>query len=198
MTPLARLLLVLTSVAPIGLVYAGVLATHQHWRAAAAIFGTAILLIAICVGLLFGVSLKVVPLPRVATQVERKTGDSLGFLVAYALPLVAATAPMAHIPWGLVVFAVLVGVLIWRQEMFHVNPVLTLVGYHFYSAQDDLTREILILSRNGRLASGTLRTIQLSSYLWLDCEVSKLQAKEVVDGTHIDDASRWDDPESSD
>ncbi|OQX67450.1 MAG: hypothetical protein B6A08_15475 [Sorangiineae bacterium NIC37A_2] len=167
MTAFAQALLILTSIAPIGLVYAGVLADGGMWGIAKLLAGTACGLAFICALLLRGAEKVVAPVPLEASDITPKEGDALAFLVAYALPLLALEEPKTAVSWGLIVFTVSVAVTLWQQQLFHVNPVVALMGYKFYSARNDQGALVLIISRRRVLAPGTLSIVKLSDYLWL-------------------------------
>lgn len=168
MTALARLLLVLTSLAPVALVYAAVLADKGDWTAAAVIYLAAFLLALLCLGLLAGARRVVAPVPMEAGDISPKEGESLSFLVAYALPLLAVDSVVPTAPWGLVAFTAIVALVLWQQQIFHINPVLTLLGFHFYSARNDSGGQVLILTHTKALAPGVLNVTKLSPYLWLE------------------------------
>jgi hypothetical protein len=167
MTGLARFFLMLTSLAPIGLVYAAVLAGDRKWSAAGLIFAASASLVIVCFLLLWGAKKTSRPVPLAVTNLASKEGDSLAFIVSYALPLVAAQS--AGSPAGLAAFTVVMGLALWQQQVFHVNPLLAMARFHFFSATNDAEATILLLTRNKVVAKGDLKVVRLSEYLWLDC-----------------------------
>jgi hypothetical protein len=169
MTWLARLLLVLTSIAPIVLVYSAVLLdkgckSQAYWG----IFGASFLAVA-CILLLWLARNGTQPSDFAIERPQERDGDSLAFLVAYALPLVTANMEKAPGLVGLGAFALVMSLLIWQQQLFHVNPLLACFGYHFFGAETQSGARVLVLSRTKMLSGGTLTVIRLSSYLWLHC-----------------------------
>jgi hypothetical protein len=168
MTALAQLLLVLTSLAPVGLVYAGILADRGRWDLFWSIYGAAFVLLVLCVALLHGAARVVAPVPMEAKGTSPKQGDSLTFLVAYALPLLTINSVSPRAPIGLCVFAAVVALVLWQQQIFHINPVLALLGFRFFAAQDDAGRHVMVITRRKTLGDGVLQVTRLSGYLWFE------------------------------
>jgi len=165
----ARLLLVLTSIAPVLVVYGAVLLDHKKESEAYRAFGLAGCLVAICLGLLWLTKRDTQPNNRKVTDIQERDGDSLAFLVAYALPLAVANADATPSQLGIIAFVFVLTLLVWQQQLFHVNPLMGCFGYHFFRARSDNGRKLLILSRSKTLADGDLPMIQLSGYLWMYC-----------------------------
>jgi hypothetical protein len=166
MTGLAQLFLVLTSLAPIALVKAAVeFGRGAHAAGYGYLFGAA-LLVLVCRGLWWGVRKWNAPVCMEVAAPSFKESEPLGFFVAYALPLVGE--PHSGSAPGLCVFAVLMGLVVWQQQLFHVNPLLALLGFHFFSAKNDRGAQVLVIARKRVLPSGVLSVVQLSDYLWLD------------------------------
>jgi hypothetical protein len=77
------------------------------------------------------------------------------------------------------------GLVVWQQQLFYVNPVAALLGYHFHSATCPAGDKVLIISKRKALTLPTISVAVLSDYLWLDVTIS-------------DDASRSPQRSSSD
>src|SRR5690554_3083338 len=121
MTALAQLLLVLTSLAPVGLVYAGVLADSSTWVPAGILTVAALLLTLLCPWLLRRTENVVPAEPREVRDLSSKEGEPLTFLVAYALPILAVDRPTEPLCWGLMIFIVVVAATVWQQQVFHLS-----------------------------------------------------------------------------
>lgn len=167
MTWFARLMLVLTSLAPILVVYAAVLFGSGDKQSGAVVFGLAAFLAILCLVLL-KLAKGTQAVTRLVREPSERDGDALAFLVAYALPLATAKLKEAPEPLGLVAFGFMMTLLVWQQQIFHVNPLLGL-WYHFFSAKADDGSRILVLSPKKTLAEGDLPVLKLSDYLWLHC-----------------------------
>ena len=169
MTGFARLLLVLTGLAPIALVQGAVeweSGDRTLWRASVA---GAILLLIACIALVRGAGARVAPTPKKIETPSAKASEPLAFLVAYALPLVTA-GNQQNSRLGLIAFATMMGLVVWQEQLFQINPLLAILGYKFFSAKVENDAHILILTRKRVLASGVLPLVQISDYLWLDTE----------------------------
>jgi hypothetical protein len=169
MTSFARLLLVLTGLAPIAVVQGAVewgAGNRMSWIAAAA---CALILVVWAVALLRGVATSVAAIPKKIEAPNAKASEPLAFLVAYALPLVTTgNQPSSRL--GLIAFAAMMGLVIWQEQLFQINPLLAILGYKFFSAKVENDAHILVLTRKRVLGSGVMPLVQISEYLWLDAE----------------------------
>lgn len=169
LTWLARLLLVLTSMAPALIVYAAVLyeAGSQDESAIALVVATGLTLF--CWALIKKAGQTTAADTRAIEQPQERDGDALAFLLTYALPLVAAGSDAPPTLWGLGAFSLVMLALVWQQQLFHINPLLGALGYYFFAAQADDGSRVLVLTKKKTIAGGNLPVVQLSEYLWLHC-----------------------------
>lgn len=165
MTRLAQFFLVLTSLAPIALVEAAVQVGAGGLRLGLAYLLGAVLLALVCAGLLAGVRKWNAPAVLELASPSLKESEPLGFFIAYALPLLGGSHAGNWL--GLATFACLLGLLVWQQQLFHMNPLLALFGFHFFSAKNDRSGSVLVIARQKTLAAGRASVIELSDYLWL-------------------------------
>lgn len=166
MTALAQLLLVLTCLAPIAGVYAAVLAGSANHRGTAMCWaGVVVLLVVGCIALLAFARRRLAPVPLAVAEVSTKEAEPLAFLVAYALPL--ATSDTGSLT-GIAAFAFVMALVLWQQQIFHVNPLMAALGYHFFAAKKSNGGSVLVVSRDRGMGAGVLYAIRLSEYLWLD------------------------------
>ncbi len=86
-----------------------------------------VLLVAVCLLLLYGVSSRTAVRKNIAGPSPKET-EPLAFLVSYALPLVAAKEAAPGTLLGLLAFALVMGVALWQLHVFHVNPLLAVFG----------------------------------------------------------------------
>lgn len=165
MTLFAQVLVVITSLAPIGFVYAAT-RISKCWSDALMWFGVSAGLWVVCLLLLWLAKATAPPVTKKVGELTSLNKEPLAFLVAYALPIITATS--APNLWGLAAFVLLVGIMIWQQRLFYMNPLLGLVGWHFFSCKDSKGRPVLIMARNDTPPEvGSLRVQLLSEYLWL-------------------------------
>lgn len=167
----AKVLLVSSSVAPVLLTWA--FADYRRIgsdeRQAAAV-GIALGLVLLCVLVLTG-SRKM--LPHVSfNAVSLKTADTevVGFIVAYLLPLV--TTGTDQLDYVVLIFiTALLGLIVWSTNAYSVNPLLSLMGYHFYELSNSRGVTYLFLSkRDLHNCDDITNVVQLARYVLLDTE----------------------------
>jgi hypothetical protein len=168
MTWLARLVLVLTCLAPVAFVQAAVETDRQRYRLALWLVVAVVGLVAVCHGLLWGVRHYNQPVPKEISEPEAKDNEPLAFLVSYALPLVAAKDGDPSL-LALAAFGAVMAIALWQLQVFHVNPLLAMFGYRFYGAKSGGAR-VVVLSRSVVLPSGNLSVFRVSDYLFYYCE----------------------------
>lgn len=184
LTGAAQVLLVLTSIAPVGLVYAGVLLDAGEYQVAA---GTAVTSLALALGcsvLLRRTGSSVAAVPRRVGDLSPRSGDSLSFLVGYALPLLAMKNPTSVGLAGVAAFIGIVGLTAWQQQVFHINPLMSLLGFRFFSAKNDSGGHVLVITKMKVIAPGTLPIVKVSEYLWLHVPIEGRGVKNEKPGSH--------------
>lgn len=167
MTRFAQLLLVLTSLAPIAFVEAAVAFDRCQRRLALVLAVATAVLVLLCVALLWGLRRRVADVPKGVTDPVPKESEPLAFLVAYALPLISAKQDAGSL-WGLGAFTLIMAIAVWQQQLFHINPLLAVLGFHFSGAKNSDGATVTIISRIKTIEPGTLRVVRLSDSLWVD------------------------------
>lgn len=102
--------------------------------------------------------------------VKNSGQELLGFMLTYLLPLVVASSEQLDmVAAGFVLL--LIALLVFHGNMYHVNPLLGIFGYRFYeiTATNDVTY-VLVTKRNLRLARRVERVVRLSEYMLLDVD----------------------------
>ena len=166
MTRFAQLLVVLTSLAPVGLVEATVLLGRSEYREAACLGAAALLTVVVCHLLLWGTRQHVSSVRKVVSDLSTKESEPLAFLVAYALPLVGAKTDGTS-AFGLAAFAFLMALAVWQQQVFHINPLIAILGYHFFGAKTAEGTPVTIISKTKIVGVGPLDVVQVSDSFWL-------------------------------
>lgn len=166
---LVKFLLVLTAVAPIMLTWA-----FAHWRAhgvrgeQAAAIVIAGLLAVLCALIILGAEQQ---LPRhsfQAASLKHSDSEVVGFLVAYLLPLVSTRA--GDFDYAILAFvSLLLAAVVWASESYSFNPLLTLLGFHFYEVENtDGVSYMLITKRDIRRCRDIDAIAELSRSVLLD------------------------------
>lgn len=167
-----RVMLALTAIAPVSVSLAYIFASkNDDWLLA---------VWAICACLILGItsswiisqaSIKFERLPVVIKKVKSADKEVLGFFIAYALPLLfKGNAGLDFGSWllaGLMLIFVL-----WTTHALHVNPVLGLLGYHFYEVetQDGVTY-LMLTRRTINNVSSIDSVVQITEYGILDASL---------------------------
>lgn len=166
----AKFLLVLSSLSPM----LGAVAVNQFalgkplmgWLPWVVI---ALLLVFICWGLLQYAARNAQKHKLKVEQFEDNDKEVLAFLLAYLLPLVSVRDTVAEIHWltGAYVLVIIL-VVFTHARAFHFNPVMGLLGYHFYSLKNSDGLSLLLISRSEIKRSGNeLDTVCLARNIYL-------------------------------
>lgn len=170
---IAKLLLVLTSLAPGIAVYG-----FATWLLGAPFssFTVWVPLLAACT--LTVTCIRIVRfaadrLPRFSVEVvELKSADSeiVGFALAYVLPILTATTTTVNLRLLLLGFFTLAA-LVWGTNSYHTNPLLSVLGYHFYEIMSTKGLTFVVLSKRTLRQVKTLTSVAfLTDYMALDLE----------------------------
>ena len=166
----ANLLLVSTSLSPI----LGAVAVNQYslgkplhlWLPWLVV---ALFLVLICWGILKYVARAAQKHTLKITQFEDKDKEVLAFLLAYLLPFVAAKDILTDVHWvtGAYVFAIILLVFAHARAI-HFNPIMGMLGYHFYSLKDGDGVSVLLISRvELRRVGMEIQTVRLAHDIFL-------------------------------
>lgn len=166
----AKALLVSTALSPIfGAVAVNQFALGRPLSAWLPWLVVALMLVFICWGLLRYAAGAVQTHMLKIAQFEDKDKEVLAFLLAYLLPFAAAKDMLADVHWltGAYVFAVIL-LVFTHARAFHFNPMMGLLGYHFYSLKDgDGVSVLLISPKELRRAGGEVQTVRLAHDIYL-------------------------------
>lgn len=132
------------------------------------LLGVVIILICLCV-LILKLSrrkLEVVRFP--INSVRIADGEVVGFLVAYLLPFTSLTTDKIN-EFTLVFVLFIFFVVIFATNAYHFNPLLSLLGYHFYevTTENNITY-LLITKRTLKNTTSIKEVSHLTDYIVLD------------------------------
>lgn len=163
----ARMLLIATSLAPILIVYgASLMPRNLSW--AAALAAVAVLLAAICLLLLRYARTRVARTSVTVTAGKNLDSQVLSFLIAYLLPLLVQKEQKTNV-WALVAFVAVMFVVLATCNIYHVNPLMGMLGYHFFEVTATSgTAYLLITRRNVSITQGSVQVVTLSPFLLLE------------------------------
>ena len=165
---LARLLLTSTAIAPVLVTYAWMTYREGECVQAVVLLFVCAGLVLICLGMLAYSKKRLERTDFKASTVEAADRENTAFLLLYLLPLL--TADFATLNWQLWVPAILIfGIVVATGYSYHFNPLLGLMGWHFYKVgTDEGVTYILITKRHLKNATETIEVGQLTEYIVLD------------------------------
>lgn len=165
---LARLLLTSTAIAPILVTYAW-MAYREGERTHALVFLMACgILVLICLRMLSYSAKHLESMEFKPSAVEVADRENSAFLLLYLLPLF--TAEYGSLNWQIWVPTILVfGVVVATSYSYHFNPLLGILGWHFYKVgTDEGVTYMLITKRHLKTSKETIEVGQLTEYIVLD------------------------------
>ncbi|MES1952147.1 hypothetical protein S4A8_14884 [Salinisphaera sp. S4-8] len=104
------------------------------------------------------------------TEFEQNDQGMLAFLVAYLLPFISSETMSFDGHWltGTYIISIIFLVVIHTGAM-HFNPVMGLLGYHFYRVKNRDGASRVLISRNELYRVGCdIKTVQLAHRIYLD------------------------------
>lgn len=165
---LAKIMLMCTSIAPVGVTYAWV-AYQEGFK------WTAVILLAVCavlaflsVGLLRYGQKNLSETEFKITSIEPSDSENIAFMLLYLLPLFESN--FAGLNWqvwipAIVIFAAVIG----SGYGYHFNPMLGLLGWHFYKVGTEEGVSYLLISKNEFCRTATpIMVGSLTEYIVLD------------------------------
>jgi predicted small integral membrane protein len=164
----AKLALVATSFAPVLLTIGWIRLVDEKIWPAISYFAAAVLTVGLCLLLISAARSQLEVIPFHPTSTSTADAEVVGFVLAYLLPFVDASGVSVKPSVFWFVMALL-GLVVWSTNSYHVNPVLGLLGFHFYevTTEGDITF-VLITRRNLRDSGKIKNVVQLTEYMVLE------------------------------
>lgn len=173
---IAKLLLTSTALAPVALVYAWVMYTNSKFGTAIGLIALAAVLVLIMLWLLSYSQKHLERSTFKATSIEAADREYITFILLYLSPLF--TAEFGDLNLNILIPTVVIFVFaISTGYGYHFNPLLGLLGWHFYKVStDEGVTYVLITKKELRTAKQCLKVGQLTEYIVIDlpdCEETK-------------------------
>ena len=156
---LVRILLALTAIAPLSISLAYVFANQRKFAWALAAIGCCVALGSLALWIITRASERLEQLPIVIQKAKSADKEVIGFFVAYALPLMFRGPSAPDLEGWMVAGAMLLFVL-WSTHALQVNPVLGVLGFHFYEVEAKGGVTYLLISR--RKISNVLSVVRVA------------------------------------
>lgn len=168
---LAKGILVTTSFAPVLLSF-GFVEWQQNGfsNLALGLVAATAVLVVLCIVILKIAASQLERLRFPIASVKAADTESVGYVVAYLLPLVNTGEPNVNV--GVLIFVLGVFILaVWGSNTYHFNPLLGILGFHFYEVTTESGVTFLLISRTDvRRSADVKAAVQLTEYLVLASE----------------------------
>lgn len=166
----AKALLIGTALSPVlGAIAVNKASTGQPYQAWMPWCACAVLLVVICWGVLRYAEQAMQKVLLSVGSFERTDKEVLTFLLAYLLPFISPDNMAFTDQWltGGYILGLLL-VVIGHAGAFHFNPLMGLLGYHFYEIRNDRGVSCLLISRAELAEPGiALRVVRLAKHVYL-------------------------------
>lgn len=166
----AKFLLIGTAMAPI---LGGIAINSYHenhsWNPSVIWAGVALLLVLICHGVIKQASTRGQTRDLKIESIERADKEALVFLVTYSIPFLAKDNMGFSGDWGtgIYILMILFGV-IAHAGAYHFNPILGLLGYHFYSITNHGDSNQLVITKSKLKSSHqTLTVVEIADGVFI-------------------------------
>ena len=165
-----KLLLVATAFAPVMLTTAAV----EYWKASSRSQGLvevlplllgAVLALIICVLVMHKAKSELPKNPVSIKSIKPADKELIGFVLAYLLPLARGTLFEG---FSLTVVLAVFFLVVMTSNAYHTNPLLGLLGWHFYEVVIDEVGYILVSRRNIHGVRTIKTVVSLTDYMLLD------------------------------
>ncbi|MCI2023588.1 MAG: hypothetical protein LKJ63_03175 [Acetobacter fabarum] len=167
---LAKFLLIASALAPVGLVYAWLAWCNKQHSIAMGIVAACAMLVLICVYLLRQARTSLERFPLNITSVEPADRENIAFMLLYLSPLF--TSELGQININLLIPTLFIFTLLTATGYnYHFNPLLGLVGWHFYKVESTEGVTYVLITRKQLRNTSTINHVgQLTEYILIDLE----------------------------
>ena len=170
LSTLARWLLTATSVAPVLLAFAILFGLEGNWATGIVFLVICLLLVMLCVVMIRKARSQLEDIDFQVSSIEAADRENVSFLVIYILPLF--TANLSELNWSIWIPVIAIfGWITATGYSYHFNPLLNLLGWHFYRVHtSEGVTYVLLTKKELRTANTKLVVGQLTEYIVLDKE----------------------------
>jgi len=167
---LPKLLLVSTAFAPVMVTFAVVFWFEGDRDFALGLMGGAALAVLACVSVIKLAASQLAKNPVAIKTIKPADKEIVGFVLAYLLPL-ARGSQFDGVPMFVVLGVFFLVVM--TSNAYHTNPLLGLIGYHFYDVTIEDVGYTLLSRRNLHNTRAIKTVVSLTDYMLLDVTTQK-------------------------
>jgi hypothetical protein len=169
MNRLGKMLLVATSLTPILAVCGLNSLMHNRWEAAAWFFGIFVVFTLLFVYVLFVVRRMLPTQDMVTDKVKPADKEVLAFLLSYLLPFFARdSTEFTGEVLSAVIVVVVIGLIVFHSSAYTFNPLLAIIGFHFYEVESGGMTYLLITRHHLAKPQNKLVVRHLCDYIFID------------------------------
>lgn len=175
MNKLIKIILVLTSLAPVMLTYWFVEQSNSYnisktfiencvtnYNVGNFYIITTIILVALFWLIIYLSKSKLEKLPIVIEEIKSADNESISFILVYLLPLASKIENSINIP-VLIFISLLFFIIVFTSNSYHFNPLLNFIGYHFYEVKVEGGVTYVLLTRDSINNSKNIKSVSLIS-----------------------------------
>lgn len=164
----ARFFLMVSAIAPIGFTYAFVATVDKKFIPATIVAITCVLLVLATLIFIRYARNRLSSEKFTPTSIETADSENIAFMLLYLLPLFENG--FGQLNWVMTLPAIIIfGAVIWTGYGYHFNPLLGLMGWHFYKVGTaEGVTYILITKKELRSANQELEVGQLTEFIIID------------------------------
>lgn len=170
-------MLVLTSLSPVLITYAFILfLENESWKKISIVLLAITVLVLLCTLILRICKRRMEVINFPIESIKTADSELIGFFIAYLMPFVTFSSD-EHSEVILIFIICLFILIIWGTHSYHTNPLLTIMGYHFYEVTTPQNVSyLLVTKRDLRNTKSIKKVVQISDYMVLD--VTKTERNE--------------------
>ena len=166
-TPAVRVVLFLSSYAPLFLILA-----IADWFDAAIVSGALIIISLGSVAILrlyLNLAAKLEPSFLNAQRTQPRGSETAGYIVTYLIPFVGLDLQSSSDLVALGALLAVIGFLHVNSNLFYINPVLNLLGFHLFEVDTEGGKPSALLTKRSYIQPGErLRVVSLGNYVLME------------------------------
>ena len=167
MSKFGKIIFVATALAPVLITY-GMTQFEENFVLFLSLVVVACLLVGICLLILLFSRSELEIHELSLESIKNAEQEVVVFIVAYLIPFMAEGVAELNFA-ATVTVAVILCVAIFTSNVYHFNPLLGLLGYHFYEITDSRNATFILVTRTRlREISKERRVVEISDYMLLD------------------------------
>lgn len=169
MNKLGKLILMLTSLAPILGAFAVNSFAHDEMKTGLWYSGIGVLLVLICWLVILACKQTLPEEPLTTKKVKASDKEVLAFLLVYLMPLFTKDLIFTGNWLTPIYILAIIAFCVYHSNAFTFNPLLSMAGYHFYEIENENGMTYLLISKKTiHRHDNALRVKRIADYIYLD------------------------------